>query len=101
MSDYMFKFDSCAAAEEALIHAGMIRHESGVVYHPAAAIDWIGELSTPIGEPKTTPDGAEYYDMAALDGFHVNVRTSDDGLNVGLAQIASVVTPSEPLRTWA
>ena len=61
-----------------------------------AAIDVIGTIYKPTGKLLTTPEG-EVPEMAALEGWHVNVRHTGDAPELD----AYKVTPQNPVRGWA
>ena len=62
-----------------------------------ANIDTIGIISKPTGEMEQTDEG-EVPVMAALDGWHVNVRVIHEDPTT-INQYA--VTPTAPVRVWA
>jgi len=62
-----------------------------------ANIDVIGTIYKPTGAVETV-DGMEVPVMAALDGYHVNVRAVGEDTS---ALIPFVVTPTVPQRIWA
>ena len=62
-----------------------------------ANIDVIGTIYRPTGEVETV-DGMEVPVMAALDGYHVNVRAVDGEDTSALTSFA--VVPSVPMRVW-
>jgi hypothetical protein len=61
-----------------------------------ANISTIGIISKPTGETQQTDEG-EMPVLAALDGWHVNVRVVDEDATA-LEQYA--VTPAVPVRVW-
>ena len=61
-----------------------------------ANIDVIGTIYRPTGAVETV-DGMEVPVMAALDGFHVNIRHSAEVPELD----AYAVTPTNPRRVWA
>ena len=65
------------------------------------AIDVVGVLHEPTGNT-LTDDGMEYPEMAALDGWHVNIRLSGDTMRdaVEALDVSHGVTPTSPLRIW-
>ena len=62
-----------------------------------ANIDVIGTIYRPTGEVETV-DGMEVPVMAALEGYHVNVRAVDGEDTSALTSFA--VVPSVPMRVW-
>ena len=66
------------------------------------AIDVVGVLHEPTGVTITDDEGMEYPEMAALDGWHVNIRLSSDTMRdaVEALDVSHGVTPDAPLRVW-
>ena len=66
------------------------------------SIDVVGVLQEPTGVTITNDEGMEYPEMAALDGWHVNIRLSGDGLRneIEALNVSHGVTPSAPKRVW-
>tara|TARA_B110000908_G_scaffold133854_1_gene158037 strand:+ start:110 stop:517 length:408 start_codon:yes stop_codon:yes gene_type:complete len=67
------------------------------------AIDVVGVIQKPTGVTLTDDEGYEYPEMAALDGWHVNLRLSGDGRRADAeALVAYIVDPSPvtPARVW-
>lgn len=62
-----------------------------------ANIDVIGTIYRPTGEVETV-DGMEVPVMAALSGYHVNIRAVDGEDTSALTSFA--VVPSVPCRVW-
>jgi len=65
------------------------------------AIDVIGTIYEATGNT-LTDDGMEYPEMAALDGWHVNIRLSSDAMRdaVEALDVSHGVTPDAPKRVW-
>jgi hypothetical protein len=65
------------------------------------AIDVVGVLHEPTGNT-LTDDGMEYPEMAALDGWHVNIRLSSETMRdaVEALDVSHGVTPDAPRRVW-
>ena len=65
------------------------------------AIDVVGVLHEPTGNT-LTDDGMEYPEVAALDGWHVNIRLSSDTMRdaVEALDVSHGVTPDAPRRVW-
>ena len=79
------------------------------------AIDVVGVLHEPTGVTLTDDEGMEYPEMAALDGWHINIRIRGGILNkdpddadaentlrdtVEALAVSHGVTPSAPKRVW-
>lgn len=107
-NDYYCKFASEEAANTALVAAGVLTHveavvdEEGNVLQPAgfaatgASVDVIGLIYKPTGEMQQTEFG-EAPVMAAVTGWHVNVRSSTE-----IAALSQYdVAPATPARVWA
>ena len=67
------------------------------------AIDLVGTIYEPTGNTLTDDEGNEYPEMAPIDGYHVNVRLSGDGVReqVEAIDLAYGVTPNSPSRVFA
>ena len=63
-----------------------------------ANIDVIGTIYRPTGEAYINEEGMEVPVMAAIDGYHVNVRAVDGEDTSALTSFA--VVPSVPMRVW-
>ena len=65
------------------------------------SIDVVGVLHEPTGNT-LTDDGMEYPEMAAVDGWHVNIRLSSDTMRdaVEALDVSHGVTPDAPRRVW-
>lgn len=80
----------------------------GEPFMPTGAFEWvsksnmldiIGTIYTPTGTMLTDTDGNEYPEMAALDGFHANLRevlTEEQA-----AALPTIPAPTHPVRKWA
>ena len=66
------------------------------------AIDVVGVIQKATGVMLTDDEGFEYPEMAALDGWHVNIRLSSSVCRgaVEALDIAHGVTPDAPKRVW-
>ncbi len=108
-NDYYLKFDNEEAANAALVAAGVLAHVDAVldeneqVIQPAgfapansASVDVIGAIYKPTGEMETTEMG-ERPVMAAVPGWHVNVRSSTEIEALKQYDVA----PDTPVRVWA
>lgn len=98
-NDYFLKFADEAEAmstlytEETIVRDDVVETIKVPKY---TAIDVIGTIYKPTGEMLTVEDGEPVPEMAAIPGFHVNVRHEAEAPE--LAQFA--VTPSTPSRNW-
>ena len=63
-----------------------------------ANTDVIGTIYKPTGVMLTDSDGMNYPEMAAVDGWHVNVRLADG--EDGDVLSSYVVVPATPMRVW-
>ena len=109
MNDFYLKFADKAQADSVLYTTTpvlAVLDTEGNVITPAgedivtpnfANIDVIGTIYRPTGEVETV-DGMEVPVMAALDGYHVNVRAVDGEDTSALTSFA--VVPSVPMRVW-
>jgi hypothetical protein len=88
--DFFLKFDSPADADAVLYES-----ESGDHRAKYAAVDVIGTIYKPTGEMLQTDDG-EVAVMAAVDGWHVNVRHNAEAPELE----AYRVFPVTPHRMW-
>jgi len=66
------------------------------------SIDVVGVLHEATGVTLTDDDGMEYPEVAALDGWHVNIRLSSDTMRdaVEALDVSHGVTPDAPRRVW-
>ena len=74
-----------------------------LVMHTADyAIDVVGTIHEPTGNTLTDDEGNEYPEMAALDGWHINIRILNDTkrADVEALDAAHGVTPNSPSRVW-
>ena len=109
MNDFYLRFADKAQADSVLYTTTPVLavvDTEGNVITPAgedivtpnfANIDVIGTIYRPTGEVETV-DGMEVPVMAALDGYHVNVRAVDGEDTSALTSFA--VMPSVPMRVW-
>jgi len=86
MIDYFLKFPDEATANQVL--------EPFLATH---SIDVIGIIYKPTGDVIDTPEGPSPV-MAALPGWHVNVRGGDEEVEA-LAEYQ--IFPTNPVRGWA
>ncbi len=110
-NDLMLRFASEQEATEQLKTAGLLietqalTDAEGTILQPAghapapgSTIDTVGVIYKPTGNTITTSMG-EQPEMAAIDGWHVNVRLQADHLVPGLDPYR--VAPVHPVRVWA
>ena len=66
------------------------------------AIDVVGVIHEPTGVTLTDSEGMDYPEMAAVDGWHVNIRLVGDAMRevVEALDAAYGVTPNSPSRVW-
>ena len=66
------------------------------------AIDVVGTIHEPTGVTLTDSEGMDYPEMAAVDGWHVNIRLVGDAMRdvVEALDGAYGVTPNSPSRVW-
>ena len=66
------------------------------------AIDVVGTIHEPTGVTLTDSEGMEYPEMAAVDGWHVNVRLVGDAMRETVEALDAThgVTPNSPSRVW-
>ncbi len=96
--DYMLKFKTKEEAETILKEIGILQEVEGVVMPTFGSnVDIIGTIWKPDGTFTTTEQGFPLPDMVALDGYHVNVRATNQ--MEALEQYK--VTPATPYRVWA
>jgi hypothetical protein len=111
-NDLMLRFASEQEAQDKLLEANLLQQTqalldpdgnvlipAGYAPMPGASIDTVGVIYKPTGQTITT-DMGEQPEMAALDGWHVNVRLkADQATPASLVQYQ--VTPANPVRVWA
>ena len=110
-NDLFLRFTDADAATAALLAAGLLTETQALLdadgnvlipagYAPVnATIDTVGTIYKPTGNTITT-DMGEQPEMAALDGWHVNVRLkADQATPDSLVQYQ--VAPANPVRIWA
>jgi hypothetical protein len=66
------------------------------------AIDVVGTIHEPTGVTLTDSEGMDYPEMAAVDGWHVNVRLVGDAMRKTVEALDATygVTPNSPSRVW-
>ena len=110
MTDFYLRFTDQAQADSVLYTNTPVLavvDPEGNVITPAgedivtpnfANIDVIGTIYRPTGEATTNEEGMEVPVMAALEGYHVNVRAVDGEDTSALTNFA--VVPNHPQRIW-
>lgn len=93
MRDLYLRFSGAAEMRRELIDFGLQDDESQGLYHPGICLDVVGVITTSVGEDESI----QYVEEP---GYHVNLRVTDDGLNLS-ALDAFTVTPKTPARVWA
>ena len=66
------------------------------------AIDVVGVIHEPTGVTLTDSEGMDYPEVAAVDGWHVNIRLVGDAMREVVEALdgAYGVTPNSPSRVW-
>ena len=66
------------------------------------AIDVVGTIHEPTGVTLTDSEGMDYPEMAAVDGWHVNIRLVGDAMRETVEALdeSHGVTPNSPSRVW-
>ena len=66
------------------------------------AIDVVGTIHEPTGVTLTDSEGMDYPEMAAVDGWHINIRLVGDAMReiVEALDASHGVTPNSPSRVW-
>ena len=66
------------------------------------AIDVVGTIHEPTGVTLTDSEGMNYPEMAAVDGWHVNIRLVGDAMRETVEALDATygVTPNSPSRVW-
>jgi hypothetical protein len=99
-NDFLIKLPNEAAMLTVL--SAFYNEEGELVTNTADyAIDVVGVLHEATGNT-LTDDGMEYPEMAALDGWHVNIRLSSETMRdaVEALDVSHGVTPDTPKRMW-
>lgn len=93
------KAGSKSAMTTALKAAGFTQdNEIGTFHRQGSDISVIGTIYQPTGETKLV-DGEQVPVMAAVPGYHVNVRTKSQDVADALADLRTY--PVTPVRVWA
>ena len=66
------------------------------------AIDVVGTIHEPTGVTLTDSEGMDYPEMAAVDGWHINIRLVGDTMRETVEALDAThgVTPNSPSRVW-
>ena len=66
------------------------------------AIDVVGTIHEPTGVTLTDSEGMDYPEMAAVDGWHINIRLVGDAMRETVEALDAThgVTPNSPSRVW-
>jgi len=67
------------------------------------AIDAIGTIYKPTGNTLTDSEGREYPEMAAVDGWHINIRLGGEARRSDVEVLAEYFVDPEPVtpeRVW-
>ena len=99
-NDFYIKLTNEAAMPTVL--SAFYNEEGELVANTADySIDVVGVLHEATGNT-LTDDGMEYPEMAALDGWHVNIRLSSETMRdaVEALDLSHGVTPDAPKRVW-
>ncbi|HCC75065.1 MAG TPA: hypothetical protein DEQ42_04980 [Shigella sp.] len=100
MKDLYLRFNDAAEMRTKLIKAGFVFDEElGSLYHPDISLDIIGIIAVP-SEIQNAGEENETIQYANLPGFHVNLRVTDDSLELASLD-AFAVFPDSPYRVWA
>jgi hypothetical protein len=100
MRDIYLRFTDAEEMRTQLIAAGfMDDEEQGGLYHPDISLDVIGAI-TVATEIQNAGEENETIQYANLPGFHVNLRVTDDSLELASLD-AFAVFPDSPYRVWA
>ena len=100
MRDLYLRFVDADEMRTQLIEAGfMIDEDQGTLYHPDVSLDVVGliTVTTEIQKPGGQNEVIKY---AGLPGYHVNLRVTDDSLELASLD-AFAVFPDSPYRVWA
>jgi len=98
-TDYFLRFDTEAEANAALFTEQTNVQDDvveTVLVPKYAAVDVVGVIYAPTGVMLTTDEG-EVPEMAPIDGWHVNVRHTDEASELD----AYKVEVKTPARMWA
>ena len=94
--DFFLRFADQAEADSALFEVQADAEGNEVKTPRYAAVDVIGTIYKPTGKMLTTTEG-KVPEMAPLDGWHVNVRHTEEAPELD----AYKVEVATPVRGWA
>jgi len=77
----------------------MDNEEQGGLYHPNISLDIVGVITVP-AEVINPGEENEIIKYDNLPGYHVNLRVTDDSLELASLD-AFAVLPASPYRVWA
>jgi len=100
MRDIYLRFTDAEEMHKQLITAGFVEdEEQGGLYHPQISLDVVGVIAIPT-EIQNAGEENEIIKYANLPGYHVNLRVTDDSLELASLD-AFAVFPDSPYRVWA
>lgn len=100
MRDLYLRFADAKEMRQQLVAAGfMDDEEQGGLYHPSISLDVIGVISVTT-EIKNPGKDNEIIQYASLPGYHVNLRVTDDSLELTTLD-PFTISPVSPYRVWA
>ena len=101
MKDYFLRAQSREQIDQALIDAGLlsITNDEPITSPEVAILDYIGQIPEETGRMVTDEDGFEYPEMAAIDGYHINIR--GELTPEQLAILPIINRPKSPWRVFA
>ncbi|MEL2243006.1 hypothetical protein PAS25_18695 [Leclercia adecarboxylata] len=100
MKDLYLRFNGADEMRTQLIASGFLDdEEQGGLYHPNISLDIVGIITVPV-EVINPGDENESIKYDNLPGYHVNLRVTDDSLELASLD-AFAVFPACPYRVWA
>ncbi len=100
MKDLYLRFTDANEMRTQLIEAGFRDDEKqGSFYHPSVILDIVGIINVQT-EIINSGQEDETIQYANLPGFHVNLRVTDDSLELASLD-AFAVFPDSPYQVWA
>ena len=102
INDFYFKFDNYDSADSALVVVGIYRNAEGKLTsdNRSVSVDEVGVIYRDTGLV-TIVAGESVPVTEAIDGWHVNVRSFDDGISASLENIGNREHPETPSQLWA
>lgn len=102
VNDFYFKFDNAESADAALGLAGIYRNAEGKLTcdNRRVSVDEVGTIYRATGDVLVV-DGESVPVKEAIEGWHVNVRSLDDGISASLENIGNREWPQTPSQLWA